>query len=148
MKQVLIALTLFSLSFSLLADDGGLERYISGFDMSSRKDMKIDSKTLIPLLAEGKVQLVDIRFNEERQAWKVEESIHIPLNELPSRFGELDKDKIIVTVCPHKDRAIIAMTYLRSKGIPARYVTDGLVGMVDNLRGDNAKTFVDKLNAK
>ena len=42
-------------------------------------------------------------------------SYYVPLNELPERLGELPKDKIVVTACPHKDRAIIAMTYLRSK---------------------------------
>lgn len=41
------------------------------------------------------------------------------MNELPSRLDELDKDKIIVTACPHKDRAILAMAYLRTKGYRA-----------------------------
>lgn len=32
--------------------------------------------------------------------------------------------------------------YLRSKGIPAKYLTDGLLGMVDQLRGEAAWDFV------
>jgi rhodanese-related sulfurtransferase len=68
--------------------------------------------------------------------------LKIPLNELPGRLDELPKDKIIVTACPHKDRAIIAMTYLRSKGIKARYLTDGLIGLAENLRGDSAMYFL------
>ena len=79
--------------------------------------MKMDSKGLIKLLMEGKAQLIDIRFHEEYIAWKVGYSKNIPLNELPKRFHEIDKNKIIVTACPHKDRAIIAMTYLRSKAL-------------------------------
>jgi rhodanese-related sulfurtransferase len=74
--------------------------------------MKIDSKELIKLLKKGKAQLIDIRFPEEYSAWKVGPSKSIPLNELPNRLGEIDKTKIVVTACPHKDRATIAMVYL------------------------------------
>ncbi len=72
--------------------------------------------------------------------------MRIPLSELPARLKELPKDKIIVTACPHKDRAAIAMTYLRSKGIPARYLTDGLIGLFESLRGDKAQKFMQDLN--
>ena len=107
--------------------------------------MKMDSKGLISLLKEDKAQLIDIRFKEEYAAWKVGPSNNIPLNELPHRLSEIDKNKIVVTACPHKDRAILAMAYLRSKGIQAKYLTDGLIGLAENLRGDNAKTFVEAL---
>ena len=80
---------------------------------------------------------------EEYAAWKVGPSINIPLNELPHRLTEIDKTKTVVMACPHKDRAILAMVYLRSKGIKAKYLTDGLIGLAENLRGDNAKTFMD-----
>lgn len=86
--------------------------------------------------------LVDIRFKEEQQTWGPYFGLKIPLSELPSRLNELPKDKIIVTACPHKDRAIIAMSYLRSKGIPARYLSDGLIGLAENLRGDAALYFL------
>jgi rhodanese-related sulfurtransferase len=95
--------------------------------------MKISSKDLVKLLKEGKAILVDIRFPEEYKAWNVKPSINIPLNELPERYKELPEDKLIVTACPHKDRAIIAMTFLRSKGIPAKYLVDGLTGLVEVL---------------
>ncbi|MBT8348095.1 MAG: rhodanese-like domain-containing protein, partial [Sulfurovum sp.] len=58
-------------------------------------------------------------------------------------LSEIDKIKTVVVACPHKDRAILAMVYLRSKGIKSKYLTDGLIGLAENLRGDNAKTFVD-----
>ena len=110
--------------------------------------MKINSKQLIELLKKGKAQLIDIRFTEEYLAWRVGPSTSIPLNELPKRLKEIDKNKVIVTTCPHKDRAIIAMVYLRSKGIKAKYLTDGLIGLAENLRGDNAKSFLDALCPK
>lgn len=141
-----LALTIVSTT-SLYANDQGLENYISTFDYAARKEMKMDSKGLIKLLKEGKAQLIDIRFPEEYAAWKVGPSKSIPLNELPARLSEIDTSKIVVTACPHKDRATVAMVYLRSKGIKAKYLTDGLLGLAENLRGDNAKSFVNDLKA-
>jgi len=142
MKHLFICILLFGLYMPANAGEQHLESYISNFDYEARSEMKMDSKGLIKLLMEGKVQLIDIRFQEEYTAWKIGTSINIPLNELPNRLNEIDKNKIVVTACPHKDRSIIAMVYLRSKGIKAKYLTDGLIGLAENLRGDNAEEFV------
>ncbi len=143
MKHLLIAASLLILLPTMgLTSDKVLESYITNYDYESRIEMKTSSKQLIDLLEDGKAVLVDIRFKEEQQAWGPSFALQIPLNELPARLSELPKDKIIVTACPHKDRAILAMTYLRSKGIPARYLTDGLIGLAENLRGDNALYFI------
>ncbi|WP_029910353.1 rhodanese-like domain-containing protein [Pelobacter seleniigenes] len=120
-----------------------LENYIRTYDYAARLEMKVSSQKLLDMLEDGKAVLVDIRFKEEQDAWGPSFALKIPLNELPERLGELPADKIIVTACPHKDRAIIAMTYLRSKGIAARYLTDGLLGLLANLRGDDAKYFLE-----
>lgn len=149
MNKIFLSLFLLgaitSVSATGLQDDQQLEKYISSFDYAARKDMKIGSKELIKLLKEGRGQLVDIRFTEEYAAWRVGPSTNIPLNELPARLGEINSTKIVVTACPHKDRATIAMVYLRSKGIKAKYLTDGLIGLAENLRGDNARDFTNKL---
>jgi rhodanese-related sulfurtransferase len=145
MKKIFICCLLFNVYTTANANDQQLEAYISNFDYEARNEMKMDSQGLIKLLMEGKAQLIDIRFHEEYSAWKVAYSKNIPLNELPKRLDEIDKNKIIVTACPHKDRAIIAMTYLRSKGIQAKYLTDGLIGLAENLRGDNAEEFVSTM---
>jgi rhodanese-related sulfurtransferase len=146
MIKIFIVILLIGLCVPAYASDNQLETYISNFGYADRKEMKMDSKGLIKLLKEGKAQLIDIRFPEEYAAWTVGPSKSIPLNELPNRLNEIDKNKIIVTACPHKDRAAIAMVYLRSKGIPAKYLTDGLIGLAENLRGDNAKDFVQSLD--
>ena len=119
------------------------DTFLTKFDYETRADMKIDSKKLITLLTEKKAVMVDVRFPEEVKAWKMGFGLYIPLNELPKRLAELPKDKIIVTACPHKDRSSIAMTYLRTKGYKAKYLTDGLIGLAENLRGDNAKEFLE-----
>lgn len=127
------------------AQDSAFDDFLTRFDYETRADMKIDSKRLLTLLAEKKAVLVDIRFPEETRAWKMGFGLFIPLNELPARFKELPRDKIVVTACPHKDRSAIAMAYLRTRGYDARYLTDGLTGLAERLRGDEAKDFMEDL---
>ncbi|MDZ7761593.1 MAG: rhodanese-like domain-containing protein [Desulfovermiculus sp.] len=130
------------------AEEITLEKYISGFDYAARKEMKIDSQTLLEGIVEGNIQFIDIRFREEFEAWRMGFGTNIPLNELPTRLDELQKDKTIVTACPHKDRAIIAMSYLKTKGFDVKYLVDGLIGLAENLRGDDAQRFVHSLTAE
>jgi len=119
--------------------------YLRDFDYDERVAMKIGLKELLQLYAAGKVQLIDIRFHEEYAAWQVGIGQHIPLNELPDRLDELDADKTIVTMCPHYDRAEIARLYLKLKGYRSRYLTDGMLGIAQYLRGDIARDYIQQL---
>lgn len=118
------------------------EEYLKGFDYQSRKDMKIQTKDMLVLVSNGQAQLIDIRFKEEYEAWSVAKSTNIPLNELPNRLDELDKNKLIITACPHNDRSNMARLFLTLNGFNARYLTDGLLSTMDFLRGDNARDYV------
>ncbi len=145
---LLLLLTLVPCGFfasAALGQGTELETYITGFDYAARKEMKINSPALVKGIIEAKVQLVDIRFKEETAAWRMGFGLHIPINELPARLKEIPKDKIIVTACPHKDRAILVMAYLREKGFRARYLEDGLVGLAEYLRGDIARDFISTI---
>ena len=141
--RLLLLVMLALVPMTATAAEESFDRFLTGFDYETRADMKTDSKKLLKLLVEKKAVLVDIRFPEETQAWRMGFGLFIPLNELPRRLSELPKDKIIVTACPHKDRSAIAMAYLRSKGYNARYLTDGLTGLAENLRGDSARDFLE-----
>lgn len=140
MKRIFLILIFFTLSLWAQSYDA----YLNSFTYQERKDMKIKAVELLVMLEEGTAQLVDIRFKEEYEAWRMPYAINIPINELPKRLNELDKSKLIVTACPHKDRAIMARTYLKLKGYNARYLVDGLIGLAEFLRGDNAKEFIDE----
>lgn len=144
MKNVILAVCFLLICFysTAFSQEINLEQYLLTFSYQERKDMKIDSKELVKLIKEKKVQFIDIRFKEEYEAWRMGFAVNIPLNELPKRLNELDKNKIIVTACPHKDRATIAMVYLKTKGFKARYLEDGLTGLAEYLRGDRARDFV------
>ena len=145
MKKIHLIIIAIVLTFSscATAQELNLEDYILNYDYDSRIDMKIKSKELIKLLKDGKAQLIDIRFEEEYKSWNMPIAISIPLPDLPNNLDKLDKHKIIVTACPHKDRAIIAMTYLKTKGYKVKYLTDGLIGLAENLRGNNAYNFIN-----
>ncbi|MDA3945392.1 MAG: rhodanese-like domain-containing protein [Helicobacteraceae bacterium] len=143
---LLALLSAFSLSFALDTQLKALDydTYLSSFTYEERKEMKINSVELTVMLEEGTAQLVDIRFKEEFEAWHMGPAINIPLNELPKRLNELNREKLIVTACPHKDRAIMARTFLKLKGYDTRYLTDGLTGLAEYWRGDSAKEFIEE----
>jgi len=142
---MLLATTLLFAATTLAAEPISLENYLLGYTYESRKEMKATSTQVIDWVEDGKAVLVDIRFKEEQQTWGVNFGLKIPLSELPKRLAELPKDKIIVAACPHKDRATIAMVYLRTQGYNARYLTDGLLGLMENLRGEDALYFQELL---
>ncbi len=119
--------------------------YLKGFDYDERKAMKIKLDEMLKLYEDGKAEIIDIRFKDEYEAWHLGFGKNIPLNELPNRIDELDKNKTIVTVCPHYDRAEIARLFLKLKGFNARYLTDGLLGAVNYLRGDKARDYMAKV---
>jgi rhodanese-related sulfurtransferase len=144
-----ILLIVFSLVMPLAAsatESVSFENYLRRFDYQERKDMKIGISEMLQLYKQGKVQIIDVRFPEEYQAYSFGFIKNIPLNEFPDRLGELDKTKIIVTACPHYDRAEIARTYLTLKGYRSKYLTDGLLGLAEYLRGDKAKDFIREIN--
>ena len=121
------------------------ENYLKSFDYQERSNMKIGIPETLHLYKLGRAQIIDIRFKEEYQAYSFSFIKNIPLNELPDRLKELDKTKIIVTVCPHYDRAEIARTYLTLKGYRSKYLVEGLLGLADYLRGDRAKDFMHEM---
>ena len=134
-----LLLTLALSLIPLFVQAESLDDYLTKFSYQERKEMKIDSKELVELLKKGEVQFIDIRFPEEFAAWRMGAATNIPLNELPTRLRELDKNKLIVTACPHNDRANLARIFLTTKGYKAKYLEDGLLGLADVLRGDTAR---------
>lgn len=156
-RLILILIVLFTLQYEghsqkgsadnkiIKPDELALEEYLLGFDYEERSNMRVGTTELVDLMKQNKIQMVDIRFREEYAVWSVAGSINIPLNELPGRLDELDKNKLIITVCPHNDRANIARIYLITKGYNAKYYASGLLDLVDYLRGLNAKEYIETI---
>ncbi len=66
---------------------------------------------------------------------------YIPVNEVPERLGELDKNKIIVTVCTNYDRAEMVRIYLKLKGFRSKYLVDGIIGLAEYLKSGYGNEF-------
>lgn len=148
MKSIYTLVLLLFLIFpgAMLLAQSPLDDYVKSFSYETRNSMKISGEEITDLLIKKEAILLDIRFEEEHRAWAMDYALKIPLNELPLRLAELPKDKLIVTACPHKDRAIMAMMYLIGKGYKTAYLGDGLLGLAEHLRGDKAKEFIEQLN--
>ena len=89
-----------------------LRKYLSNFDYEARKKIKIQIPELLEMLKKNEVQFIDVRSKEEFELWHFSFSKNIPLNEMPKRFDELNKNKLAVTACPHHDRAIMGRIFL------------------------------------
>ena len=70
------------------------------------------------------VQLVDVRTTEKHQAYNIG-GVLIPLEEMPARLNELDRDKLIVTYCTMGGRSMNALMYLMSVGFTRVKSLDG-----------------------
>jgi len=146
-KSLLLVMALVALSQAAELKKVSFEEYLLTFDYKERSEMKIRTPDMLALVEENKALLVDIRFPDEYEAWHIAGSVNIPLNELPKRLGELPKDKLIITACPHNDRSNMARIYLTLNGYHAKYLNDGLLRVADFLRGENAKDYLDEYKA-
>ena len=104
--------------------------------------IRVDVEEFIKLYNDKKVELIDIRMKPEVAVWQLNFGLNIPANELPDRLEELPKDKELVVACPHADRSNMARFYLASKGFRVRYLTEGLIGLMERLKGGKVKDIV------
>lgn len=59
---------------------------------------------------------LDVRTDEEVKYLSFPFSLHIPMNELPDRLGEVPKDKFIVPFCSSVFRGALVYLYLKANG--------------------------------
>ncbi len=116
-----------------------MQDFIKNVVPSEMKHMRIELDAFIELYNEDKCELVDIRVPMETKVWQVNFGLKIPAPELPERLDELPKDKLIVVACPKADRSNMARTWLASQGFEVKYLSGGLLGLMDSLKGGMAK---------
>lgn len=64
----------------------------------------------------GEVLLLDVREPHEWDICRIEGAVHVPLNELPARCGELDPSKEIIVYCLMGARGRKALEILKGQG--------------------------------
>src|SRR5690606_20697915 len=60
--------------------------------------------------------LLDVREPEELELASVDESRHIPMMQIPSRLGELPRDKVLVVMCHGGGRSRRVAEFLTANG--------------------------------
>jgi rhodanese-related sulfurtransferase len=64
----------------------------------------------------GRVVLLDVRDPDERERARIEPSVFIPMQEIPSRLSELPSDREIIVYCHTGMRSAMVCGFLESQG--------------------------------
>ena len=76
-------------------------------------------------------RVLDVRENDEYAAGHAPEAVHIPMDEVPVRFEELDPDEDYYVICRTGGRAVKIAGWLTAQGYSAVFVTDGMGGWLE-----------------
>lgn len=75
------------------------------------------------------VQLVDVRSNSEWAGGYIPGAKHIPVDDIPTRMAEIDKNKTVLLYCAAGGRSHRAMEMLKAAGYrDVRHLADGISG--------------------
>ena len=69
---------------------------------------RITPKAANDMIAEGNVQIIDVRNQDEWDEGHVPGAVHIPVDDLFTRFGELEQDKRHLFICAMGVRSALA----------------------------------------
>ncbi len=77
------------------------------------------------LRADDPPLLVDVRTPEERATANIPGSVHLPMDEVPSRLDELPRDRDLVLACHHGARSMQVAHFLSQHGYDRLANLDG-----------------------
>ncbi len=88
---------------------------------------EIETAELLEQFRSGaELHLLDCREPFEWAQVRIPGSLHIPMNEIPARLGELDADAEWVVVCAHGNRSYSVAGYLLHNGLQASSLAGGV----------------------
>jgi rhodanese-related sulfurtransferase len=96
--------------------------------MLTRKIPRYSATQLADRMKQQGYLLLDVRTASERQAYMIPGSIHIPLQELHQRVGELEKHKNreVICYCQSGNRSMVAALRLNRLGFNAANLEGGV----------------------
>ncbi|MDH5568689.1 MAG: rhodanese-like domain-containing protein [Nitrosopumilus sp.] len=110
---------------------GGMNGWNKGI-VKGNPPSSIESDSLWKKMQDSKddIFLLDVRDTNEFSDFKIAGSVNIPLQDIfkEEHFSKIPKDKEIVTLCPHGNRAMVATFALAKNGIESRTLAGGLAG--------------------
>jgi rhodanese-related sulfurtransferase len=69
--------------------------------------------------------LLDVREPDEREVARIEPSLHIPMNDVAARLGEIPRDRRVIVYCHHGGRSLMVASYLSGQGFEDLANLDG-----------------------
>ena len=89
----------------------------------------VDTDELLRRLDSGDVVLLDVRPEPEYAGGHLPGALHIPLEDLAARIGELPRDREVVAYCRGRYCVLAhdAVRLLNANGVDARRATDGVL---------------------
>ena len=88
--------------------------------------MEVSVLELKDLLDNKDVVLIDVREPHEVDICKVPGSLFIPMNEIPQKVKQLDKEKSYAVMCHSGVRSFHVTNYLNAQGFRALNVVGGI----------------------
>lgn len=83
------------------------------------------------MIESGDVQLVDVRQDFEWEAGRIPGAVHIPLDSLPARASEIDRERPVIFGCRSGARSAMATDAFRASGYEAYNLGGGLEAWVE-----------------
>lgn len=101
-------------------------------ESAAEEELRVPEVTTRELMAEmsygaGNRLLLDCREHYERAQAYIPDSLHIPMNSIPLRLSELDRERDIVVYCAHGNRSYGVAGWLNQQGYTARSLKGGIV---------------------
>ena len=81
-------------------------------------------------MLEAGAQIVDVRQQAELAAGRIARAVHIPLDALPSRLEEIERDRAVIFLCRSGARSAMATDAFRASGIEAYNLVGGIEAWV------------------
>lgn len=82
------------------------------------------------MIESGDAQLVDVRQDFEWEAGRIPGAVHIPLDSLPARASEIDRERPVIFGCRSGARSAMATDAFRASGFDAYNLGGGLEAWV------------------
>ncbi|MFH5211106.1 rhodanese-like domain-containing protein [Antrihabitans sp. NCIMB 15449] len=89
----------------------------------------VDSVSVADLPADfsDSVVLLDVREADEWELGHAPSAVHIPMGDVPARFGEIDPDAQLYVICRQGGRSARVVEYLQQVGYESVNVRGGMV---------------------
>lgn len=101
-------------------------------DATGTESTELTPERAAEMLESGDAQLVDVRQDFEWEAGRIAGAKHIPLDALPARAEEVDRDKPVIFQCRSGARSAMATQAFRASGIEAYNLAGGLEAWVED----------------